>query len=108
MGNPSTKSMNRTLTLVLGAALVMAIVALLPFRFIEHAEGISTLDIECGLIGARATFDNPIERILYRKIVVTEKKGNIVTATAYSFGGAPLSRSGSECINGTWLRAWRI
>lgn len=62
--------------------------------------GLSLQETECAKSMAYVTFDNPIERGFIKDVAITSRDQNIIIATAFTFGGIPMSAVAVDCPNG--------
>lgn len=70
---------------------------LIPVIFIHNINGLTEQEINCAEINTHQILENPIERLLILKTVISKKDGNIFTTDSYIFGGLKYATVESEC-----------
>jgi len=98
----SSNLRNSTISGIGLAAFIMA--ALLIPIDIADSTMLSREEIECGRLGAYRTFENPIEQLWIKDIAVTERDGDNVYTSAYTFFGIRISQVETNCRLGSIQR----
>ena len=75
---------------------LIAILFTIPIKRTDSTE-LSAQEIDCGRTWAYLTFENPVERVLMKGIVVTHSVGDFVYASSYTILGIPLSKVEANC-----------